>query len=71
MYKPSTHTFTLLVESAQLLQAKHKCVVVAGSLEELVAELIVSLDLPCNGLELEMFDSDSKDYKGRFFSSSS
>ena len=71
MYKQGTHTFTLLVESAQLLEAKHKCVVVAGSLEEVVAELIVSLDLPCNGLKLEMLDSDSKEYKGRCFSSSS
>jgi SHAQKYF class myb-like DNA-binding protein len=63
MYKQGTHTFTLLVESAQLLEAKHKCVVVAGSLEEVVAELIVSLDLPCNELKLEMLDSDSKEYK--------
>lgn len=57
--------FTLLIESATLLHAKHKCVIQASSLEELIAGINQSLNLEQPTLLIEMYDQEFEDFVGK------
>ena len=56
--------FTLLVESDDLLESKHKCTVDASSLEELVDALVKSLQLSHRALIIEIYDKEFDEFVG-------
>jgi hypothetical protein len=61
----ASRSFTLLVESAELLQTKHKCTVVASTLEELKEALIKSLNLGLPSLVIEIYDKEFEEFVGK------
>jgi SHAQKYF class myb-like DNA-binding protein len=54
--------FTLLVESEELLESKHKCIIHANSLEEVVDGLVKSLRLDEQDLIIQIYDQEFEEY---------
>ena len=58
-------SFTFLVEGAELLQCKRKCIVHASTLGELKDSLIKQLDLASvPALYVEIYDKEFEEYVG-------
>ena len=54
--------FTLLVESEELLESKHKCIIDANSLEEVIDGLVKSLRLDEQDLIIQIYDQEFEEY---------